>query len=44
MSGLFSQNNLLFCGMEGKNGLSAYTTSPFSLLTSAKFAVRAVSV
>ena len=44
MSGLFSQNNLLFCGMEGKNGLSAYTASPFSLLTSAKFAVRAVSV
>ena len=52
MSGLFSQNNLLLCGMQGYNGLLAkpqkiskitYTASSwFSLLASAKIAVRAV--
>ena len=50
MSGLFRQNNLLLCGMQGNNGLLAKTlkifpnhlqASRFSLLTSAKFAVRA---
>ena len=50
ISGLFSQNNLLLCGMQGNNGLLAKTlkifpnhlqASRFSLLTSAKFAVRA---
>ena len=54
MSGLFSQNNPLLCGMQGNNGLLArtfktfpkssiqYTASRFSPLTSEKFAVRAV--
>ena len=52
MSGLFSKNNLLLCGMQGNNGLLAktfkkfskitYTASLFLLLTRAKFAVRSV--
>ena len=54
MSGLFSQNNPLLCGMQGNNGLLArtfqtfpkssiqYTASRFSPLTREKFAVRAV--
>ena len=54
MSGLFSQNNPLLCGMQGKNGLLArtfqtfpkssiqYTASRFLPLTSEKFALRAV--
>ena len=29
MSGLFSQNNLLLCGMQGNNGLSAKTLKNF---------------
>ena len=42
MSGLFSQNNLLLCGMQGNNG---FPKSPIQLawlllLTSAKFAVQ----
>ena len=51
MSALFSQTNLLLCGMQGNNGLLAktlkknskitYTASRFLLLTGAKFAVRA---
>ena len=50
MSGLFSQTNLLLCGMKGNNGLLAkmfkkFPKSPilpagFLLLTSVKFAVR----
>ena len=52
MSGLFSQNNLLLHGVQGNNGLlekpfkkipKSPTASRFSLLTGAKFAVRAVS-
>ena len=54
MSGLFSENNLLVCGLQGNNGLLAktfkkfskitYTASRFLLLTRAKFAVRSVHV
>ena len=55
MSGLFSQNNLLLCGMQGNNALfsenvkkdpksTILTASWFSLLISVKFAARAVSV
>ena len=52
MSGLFSQNNLLLCGMQGNHALLVKTfkkkskinckASRFSLFISAKFAVRAV--
>ena len=51
MSGLFSKNNLLLCGMQSNNGISAKcwriskitnTAFRFLLLTSAKFAVRGV--
>ena len=50
MSGLFSQKNLLLCGMQSNNGLlekpfkiilKSPTAGRFSLLTSAKFAMRA---
>ena len=54
MSALFSQTNLLLCGMQGNNGLLTktlkknskitYTASRFLLLTGAKFAVRAANV
>ena len=45
MSGLFSQNNLPLCGMQGSNALlgknqNQYTASRFSLSTSANFVVR----
>ena len=52
MPGLFNHKNLILCGIQGNNGLLAktfkkiskitYTASRFSLLTSAKFAGRAV--
>ena len=53
ISELFSQNNLILCGMQGNNGLLAKlfknirkspTASRFSLLTSAKLVVRTVLV
>ena len=52
MSGLFSRNNLLQCGMQDNNGLLAktfkkFSNSPLRLAGShffAKFAVRAVNV
>ena len=52
MSGLFSKNNLLLCGMQSNNGISVKTLKNskitntafrFLLLTSAKFAVRGVN-
>ena len=47
MSGLFSQNNLPLCGMQGSNALlgknqNQYTASRFSLSTSANFVVREI--
>ena len=52
MSGLFTQNNLLLCGVQGKMGFQrkrwkfskiTYTAIRFLLLKSAKFAVRAIA-
>ena len=55
MPRIFSHSNLLLCGMQGNNGLAfiesvqkiskiTFPASQFSLLTSAKFTMRAARV
>ena len=48
LSGLFSRNNLLLCGKQGKKwvfreNVEKFPKSPIQPLTSAKFAVRAIA-